>query len=38
MSATTLRLMNDYKQVSENPPEGISASPISDDNLFVWGL
>jgi bacteriorhodopsin len=30
--------MNDYKQVLENPPEGISASPISEDNLFIWGL
>ncbi|KAK2955870.1 putative Ubiquitin-conjugating enzyme E2-17 kDa [Blattamonas nauphoetae] len=28
--------MNDYKQIKESPPEGISAAPISDENLFEW--
>eukprot|EP00033_Pygsuia_biforma_P000480 GCRY01000566.1.p1 GENE.GCRY01000566.1~~GCRY01000566.1.p1 ORF type:complete len:156 (-),score=9.15 GCRY01000566.1:273-740(-) len=31
-----LRLLSDLKNLQENPPEGISASPASDSNLFVW--
>lgn len=32
-----LRLMSDLKAIQQQPPEGVSASPLSDDNLFVWG-
>eukprot|EP00891_Asterochloris_glomerata_P007567 jgi/Astpho2/7567/Aster-02473 len=35
-SPAALRLMSDLKQISTVPPEGISASPTSDDNLFLW--
>ncbi len=35
-SAATLRLLSDLKSIKQEPPEGCSASPVSDDNLFVW--
>eukprot|EP00002_Diphylleia_rotans_P025945 TRINITY_DN514_c0_g3_i6.p1 TRINITY_DN514_c0_g3~~TRINITY_DN514_c0_g3_i6.p1 ORF type:complete len:157 (-),score=21.63 TRINITY_DN514_c0_g3_i6:155-625(-) len=35
-SAAILRLMSDLKQIRHNPPEGVSASPVSDENMFVW--
>ncbi|GHP01260.1 hypothetical protein PPROV_000001600 [Pycnococcus provasolii] len=35
-SAAQLRLMSDLKSIRQSPPEGCSASPHSDDNLFVW--
>mmetsp|Transcript_493 Transcript_493/g.1515 ORF Transcript_493/g.1515 Transcript_493/m.1515 type:complete len:153 (-) Transcript_493:410-868(-) len=35
-SAAMLRLMSDLKSIRNEPPEGCSASPVSDDNLFVW--
>jgi len=28
--------MSDLKAIKQEPPEGVSASPSSDDNLFVW--
>eukprot|EP00873_Tetraselmis_striata_P011585 jgi/Tetstr1/431849/TSEL_021340.t1 len=31
-----LRLMADLKYIKNEPPEGCSASPMSEDNLFVW--
>jgi len=30
------RLMAEYKQLSVNPPEGIVAGPVSEDNFFEW--
>ncbi|KAJ1619877.1 ubiquitin-conjugating enzyme/RWD-like protein [Pavlovales sp. CCMP2436] len=39
MSGTTmanLRLLSDLKAVRLTPPEGVSASPVSDENLYVW--
>ncbi|PRW57838.1 ubiquitin-conjugating enzyme E2 1-like [Chlorella sorokiniana] len=36
-TASQLRLMADLKAIKVEPPEGCSASPLSDDNLFVWG-
>nr|XP_002122933.1 ubiquitin-conjugating enzyme E2 G2 [Ciona intestinalis] len=30
------RLMAEYKQLSLNPPEGIVAGPINEDNFFEW--
>ena len=30
------RLMSEYKQLTLNPPEGILAGPISEDNFFEW--
>jgi len=32
-----LRLMSDLRTMKQQPPEGVSASPIGDDNLLVWG-
>lgn len=36
-SSSSLRLMSDLKTMKQNPPEGVSASPMSDENLYVWG-
>ena len=36
-SASNLRLMSDLKTMKQSPPEGVSASPLGDDNLHVWG-
>eukprot|EP00744_Colponema_vietnamica_P001243 GILI01002083.1.p1 GENE.GILI01002083.1~~GILI01002083.1.p1 ORF type:complete len:155 (+),score=18.71 GILI01002083.1:54-518(+) len=35
-SSAVLRLMSDLRSIMQDSPEGISASPISDDNLFLW--
>ncbi|VVT43718.1 uncharacterized protein SAPINGB_P000114 [Magnusiomyces paraingens] len=36
-SSTALRrLMAEYRQLINNPPEGISAGPIDEDNFFEW--
>ena len=42
MSASTaqssaLRLMSDLKTMKQNPPEGVSASPLTEENLYIWG-
>jgi ubiquitin-conjugating enzyme E2 A len=29
--------MSDLKTVKQQPPEGVSASPLSEENLYVWG-
>jgi hypothetical protein len=30
------RLFSEYRTLSQDPPEGITAGPISEDNMFVW--
>eukprot|EP01119_Soliformovum_irregulare_P012050 TRINITY_DN3098_c0_g1_i1.p1 TRINITY_DN3098_c0_g1~~TRINITY_DN3098_c0_g1_i1.p1 ORF type:complete len:157 (+),score=17.29 TRINITY_DN3098_c0_g1_i1:12-482(+) len=35
-SQAALRLMSDWKEVKTEPPEGVSASPIAEDNVFIW--
>ena len=35
-TAAVLRLQSDLKAIKTEPPDGCSASPHSDDNLFVW--
>ena len=35
-TAASLRLMADLKAISQEPPDGCSASPASEENLFVW--
>ncbi|ERN10429.1 hypothetical protein AMTR_s00026p00201870 [Amborella trichopoda] len=35
-SSAQLRLMSDLKAITSEPPEGCSASPHSEENLFVW--
>jgi ubiquitin-conjugating enzyme E2 A len=31
-----MRLMADLREARDDPPEGTSASPVSEDNLLVW--
>ena len=35
-SGALRRLMAEYKQLLVNPPEGIIAGPMSEDNFFEW--
>lgn len=35
-STALKRLMTEYKELTLNPPEGITAGPVSEDNFFVW--
>lgn len=35
-TASRLRLMSDLKAIQSAPPEGCSASPLDDSNLYVW--
>eukprot|EP01118_Nematostelium_gracile_P004240 TRINITY_DN14979_c0_g1_i1.p1 TRINITY_DN14979_c0_g1~~TRINITY_DN14979_c0_g1_i1.p1 ORF type:complete len:160 (-),score=30.57 TRINITY_DN14979_c0_g1_i1:48-527(-) len=35
-SQAGLRLLSDLKEIKTEPPEGVSASPINDENLLVW--
>jgi len=35
-SQAALRLMSDLKEIKTSPPEGVSASPVNEDNLMVW--
>ena len=35
--ASSLRLMSDLKTMKQNPPEGVSASPLTEENLYIWG-
>lgn len=36
-SATAVkRLMNEYKQLLRDPPDGISAGPTNEDDFFTW--
>lgn len=35
-STALKRLMTEYKQLINDPPEGISAGPIDEDNFFEW--
>ncbi|GMH33598.1 hypothetical protein BSKO_01432 [Bryopsis sp. KO-2023] len=31
-----LRLMSDLKTIKREPPAGVSASPMTEENLFLW--
>lgn len=35
-SAAVQRLLSDLREMHDEPPEGCSAAPVSDSNLFVW--
>lgn len=35
-SMAARRLLGEYKQITENPPEGLTAGPIDEENLFEW--
>lgn len=30
------RLFHEYKNLSTNPPEGITAGPVTEDDMFLW--
>jgi ubiquitin-conjugating enzyme E2 G2 len=30
------RLFSEYRTLSQDSPEGITAGPVSEDNMFVW--
>ncbi|KAJ3065396.1 Ubiquitin-conjugating enzyme E2 G2 [Podochytrium sp. JEL0797] len=35
-SAALKRLMTEYKELTVNAPDGITAGPVSEDNFFTW--
>ncbi|TPX33012.1 hypothetical protein SmJEL517_g04040 [Synchytrium microbalum] len=36
-AATALkRLMKEYKELTVNSPDGITAGPVSEDDFFIW--
>lgn len=35
-SLASKRLFSEYKNLSRNPPEGITAGPLSEDDIFLW--
>uniref|UniRef100_A0A060T5U2 E2 ubiquitin-conjugating enzyme n=1 Tax=Blastobotrys adeninivorans TaxID=409370 RepID=A0A060T5U2_BLAAD len=35
-STAARRLMAEYKQLINDPPDGISAGPVDEDNFFEW--
>lgn len=35
-TASTLRLLSDLKSIKNDAPEGCSAAPADECNLFVW--
>ena len=35
-SVASKRLFQEYKQLLTSPPEGITAGPVNEDDLFVW--
>ncbi|CUM66772.1 uncharacterized protein PRCAT00004453001 [Priceomyces carsonii] len=35
-STAQKRLLKEYQQLSKDPPPGIVAGPLSEDDLFVW--
>lgn len=30
------RLFSEYKNLTSNPPDGITAGPLSEDDIFLW--
>jgi len=35
-SSASKRLFKEYKALSSDPPEGITAGPVTEDDMFVW--
>lgn len=35
-SVASKRLFQEYKHLTTDPPEGITAGPVNEDDLFVW--
>ena len=36
MSKATNRILNELKEMKNDPPSNCNAGPISDDNIFLW--
>lgn len=35
-SVAQKRLFHEYKNLSTNPPDGITAGPVTEDDMFHW--
>lgn len=35
-SVASKRLFHEYKSLTSDPPEGITAGPVMEDDMFVW--
>ena len=35
-SVAQKRLFHEYKNLASNPPEGITAGPVNEDDMFHW--
>ena len=35
-SVASKRLFQEYKHLTQDPPDGITAGPVSEDDLFLW--
>ena len=35
-STASRRLFLEYKNLTSNPPDGITAGPVSEDDIFLW--
>lgn len=35
-STASKRLFKEYKGLSSDPPEGITAGPVTEDDMFLW--
>lgn len=35
-SVAQKRLFHEYKNLSTNPPDGITAGPVTEDNMYHW--
>lgn len=35
-SVASRRLFSEYRALTSNPPEGITAGPVSEDDIFLW--
>jgi len=35
-SSASKRLFKEYKGLSSDPPEGITAGPVTEDDMFLW--
>lgn len=35
-SSAAKRLFKEYRALSSDPPEGITAGPVNEDDMFIW--
>jgi ubiquitin-conjugating enzyme E2 G2 len=35
-SSAAKRLFKEYRALSNDPPEGITAGPVSEDDMYIW--